>query len=70
MGYFFISVNVVYGFETCNRMIAGSTMSKQEQAVRSSSANECPAGLSPRESATGTIKIPTLVVGFLWFWGA
>ena len=40
----FVYVVVVYGFELCNHKIAGSTMSKREQAVRSSSANECPAG--------------------------
>ena len=53
-----------YGFETRNRKIAGSTMSKREQAVRSSSANECPAGHLSDEISHHTTKITHI----LW-WG-
>ena len=49
-------------------------MSKREQALRSSSYNECPTGRSPRESATGTKRYTALQkcgfsLVFISFWG-
>ena len=51
-----------------NEVAWGSTMSKQKQATRSLSANECPAGiLLPRESLTIRQKNINTRLGVLFF---